>query len=439
MEVVIMIAQLLLGLSILVGIHEAGHMVAAKAFGMRVEKFSIGFPPKVWGIQIGETEYSIGALPLGGFVKITGMIDESMDTEQLKSEPQEYEFRSKPAWQRLIVMLGGIIVNVITGVIVFILITFIFGKHFIPKDEVNKNGIAVGETAKAIGLKRGDKLVEVNGKDYKSFNDAKDMSALLEDGSSYTVLRNGERIVIPLPEDLLDRLTDADEEFISFLNPFEVGEVRKKSPADSAGLKIGDKILKVDNSSIEFFQDMKPALENKEGKHVKLTIAREGKIMELNSRINAEGQLGFIAQSLLKEEHKEFGFGESISVGTYDAFNVIFTQIKAFGKIFTGKLNASKSLSGPIGMASIYGSEWNWKRFWVITGMLSMILAFMNLLPIPALDGGHVIFILYEMISGRPPSDNFLKYAQTVGMILLLGLMAFAFGNDIYKLVIKHF
>ncbi|MGB0523710.1 MAG: RIP metalloprotease RseP [Flammeovirgaceae bacterium] len=437
MEVVIMVAQLLLGLSLLVGLHEMGHMVAAKAFGMRVEKFSIGFPPKIWGKKFGETEYSIGALPLGGFVKITGMIDESLDKESLKSEPQPWEFRSKPAWQRLIVMLGGIIVNVITGIIVFIFIMFFFGKPYIAKDDVNQHGIYVNELGEKLGLKRGDKIIAINGQDFDNFTSASDIDLLLEDNSSYTIIRNNQEQVVPIPSDFLNDLSkdEREEPFLGYLMPFKVGKVTKNSPADSAGLQKGDEILMAANNRIKYFQDFRSLLNDNKGKSIPLVVQRGSEKVNLDVNVTEKGRLGFAVESLIKSSRLEFTFVEAIGVGTVEAFSVISRQLKAFGKIFRGEVNASDSLSGPIGMAKIFGGSWQWERFWTITGMLSMVLAFMNLLPIPALDGGHVVFLTYEIVSGRAPSDKVLEKSQIVGMIILLALMAFAFGNDIYKLI----
>lgn len=439
MEYLIMAAQLLLGLSILVGLHEAGHMVAAKAFGMRVEKFSIGFPPKIWGKKFGETEYSIGALPLGGFVKISGMIDESMDTESMKKDPEPWEFRSKPAWQRLIVMLGGIIVNVITGVIVFILLVFIFGKPYVSKDAVNEHGIYVNELGEKLNLRTGDKIIAINGQDFDNFVEAANVERLLEDNSSYTVIRDGKEMVINVPVDFLNDLSASkrEEPFLTYLMPFGVGDITPNSAAQKAGLQKGDVIKSAANTPIKYYRDFRSLLGDHKGETIPLVVDRNGKNINLTVTVGEDGKLGFGVVDLMKKSRLTFSFGEAIGVGTYDAFAVITLQLKAFGKIFKGEVNASDSLSGPLGMATIFGGEWVWERFWKITGMLSMVLAFMNLLPIPALDGGHVVFLTYEMVSGRAPSDKFLEKAQIVGMVLLLGLMAFAFGNDIYKFIFK--
>jgi regulator of sigma E protease len=436
MDIVIMAAQLILGLSLLVGVHELGHMLAAKAFGMRVEKYAIGFPPKIWSKQIGETEYSVGALLLGGFVKISGMIDESLDTSQMKSEPQPWEFRAKPAWQRLIVMLGGIIVNVLTGMAIFISLVFLFGESYLSKDEVNRRGVYVNAVGEKLGLRKGDQIVEINGKPFDNFSDAGNISLLLEEGSSYTVVRNGERMKVSVPSDFLNelsRLSEEEKEFLRPLTPFRVGEVAKGGAAHAAGLKAGDSIVALNGFPIGYFEELTAALRQHKGDTVQVAVLRGGKEQAFDVAVDDKGRLGIYIEDLLPRSTLEYGLGGSLVRGTEKAFGVIVVQLKAFRKIFKGDVNASDALSGPLGMAKIYGSEWDWGRFWTITGMLSMVLAFMNLLPIPALDGGHVVFLSYEMISGRPPADKFLENAQKVGMLLLLSLMAFAIGSDIYK------
>ncbi len=437
MEGLIMTAQLLLGLSILVGLHELGHLIAAKVFGMRVEKYSIGFPPKLFGVKMGETEYSLGALPLGGFVKISGMIDESLDTSQMKSEPKPWEFRSKPAWQRLIVMLGGIIVNVVTGIIIFIFLLYFLGESYYSIDEVNKYGIYVNELGEEIGLKDGDKIVKINGQSFENANDIINPNFLLESGSYYTVERNGETLDIQIPADFIERLSEnnGSRNFIGFREPFKVDSVMANSAAEAGGLQAGDRILSVNDNQVEYFHEFSAILQEKAGNEVNMLVkGKNGENRELEIFVSEEGKVGFLIEYLLEPSVKNYSFIESIPRGTVDAFSVITVQLKAFNKIFKGEVSPSKSLSGPIGIAKFFGGTWNWVKFWTITGMLSMVLAFMNLLPIPALDGGHVVFLTYEIVSGRPPSDSFLEASQKVGMVLLLCLMVFAFGNDIYKL-----
>jgi regulator of sigma E protease len=435
METLIMVGQLLLGLSILVGLHELGHLLTAKMFGMRVEKFSIGFPPKIAGFQWGETEYSIGAIPLGGFVKISGMVDESMDTDQLSSEPQPWEFRSKPAWQRLIVMLGGIIVNVITGIIIFVVLVYQNGETFYSRDQVIQNGIVAYEYGEAIGFKTGDKVLDINGQPYQGINDLTSGSALLSENGYYTVDRNGEQIKIDIPRGFINTF-NSEESFSKFVQirfPFEVGAVDKGSGAESAGIKPGDKILAVNNQPIEYFDEMQSALQPLVGKTAQVVRKNETGIDTLAIAVTDEARIGIAVQTLIEPTRRQYGFGEAISKGTSRAFGVVIVNARALGKMFTGEVSA-KNVSGPVGMAKIYGSKWDWVKFWSITGLISMILAFMNLLPIPALDGGHVVFLLYEMVSGRTPSDKFLENAQKVGMVILLALMVFAIGNDILKL-----
>ncbi len=434
-----MAAQLILGLSILVGLHELGHLLAAKAFGMRVEKYSIGFPPKIWGKKFGETEYSIGAIPLGGFVKISGMIDESLDTKTLSEEPEPWEFRAKPAWQRLIVMLGGIIVNVITGIFVFIFLVFSQGEDYLPKEELNKHGIVVYEIGEYIGLQTGDKVLNVNGQDYEKYMDLRNIDVLLSDNGYYTVERNGKKVTVDIPNDILDKLSDKKFGFFAPRQTFSVGEVEPGTNADKGGLKVGDKIVAINGEEMQYYDQFKAAVDTVPGGSLTATILRNGEKIDLDFDVTEESTLGFYAKHEMNMLHRDFTFGESIGMGTAQAFGVVFSNIKAFGKMFSGDIDPSKSISGPIGIAKVFGGTWDWVRFWRATGFISMILAFMNLLPIPALDGGHVMFLTWEIVTGRKPSDSFLENAQKVGMVLLLLLMTFAIFNDVYKIIIEKF
>ena len=435
METLIMVGQLLLGLSILVGLHELGHLLTAKMFGMRVEKFSIGFPPKIAGFQWGETEYSIGAIPLGGFVKISGMVDESMDTAQLATEPQPWEFRSKPAWQRLIVMLGGIIVNVVTGILVFFALVYHNGETYFSRDQIVENGIVAYEYGESIGLKTGDKILDINGEPYQSISDLTSGAALLSENGYYTVDREGEILQIEMPRGFINTF-NSEEAFTKFVGirfPFEVGEVDKGSGAEAAGIQVGDKILAVNGKQIHYFDEMQTSLQTGPKQAAEIVRQQGASIDTLNVPLTDAATIGIMANPLIEPVRREYSVGEAFVKGTSRAFGVVIVNAKALGKMFTGEVSA-KNVSGPIGMAKIYGAEWSWTKFLGITGLISMILAFMNLLPIPALDGGHVMFLLYEMISGRAPSDKFLENAQKVGMVILLALMVFAIGNDILKL-----
>jgi regulator of sigma E protease len=453
MEGLIMAGQLILGLSILVTLHEFGHFITAKWFKMRVEKFYLFFDflfpiPTVLNFaifkkKVGDTEYGLGWFPLGGYVSIAGMIDETQDAATLAKDPEPWEFRAKPAYQRLIVMLGGVIVNVITGVVIFVALTFSNGNNFISKDELNKNGIVALELGKQIGLKTGDKVVKVNGADYTSLADLRTSDVLLGENSSYTVLRDGQEVEVKIPSNFIEKLSDKKAAFIEPMAAFKVAEVAAPEepgsqdgellPAYSAGLKAGDYITAVNGQTIQFYHEIKEVLGKEAGKPIKLAINRQGKSDTLSMVVSKSGQIGFLPELLIKTTHEDYTFAQSLSIGTGRAFSVISDNIRGFKKIATGDVSASKALSGPIGIAQMFGGVWDWTRFWMLTGLLSMALAFMNILPIPALDGGHAIFLIYEMITGKPASEKVLERAQQVGMIILLALMAYTFGNDLIK------
>lgn len=442
MDWVIMLVQLLLSLSFLVAVHEFGHLIAAKYFGMRVEQFSIGFPPKIWSFKKGETEYAISAIPLGGYVKISGMIDESLDAEAMKQPPQPWEFRSKPAWQRLIVMLGGIFVNVVVGILIFIGITYAFGDTYLLKDAVNNNGgFQVGPVGEAIGLRTGDKIVRINGKDYDYLEDLIRPEMLLGTDPYYTVERDGKLIDIRIPEDFIQKFSKKETagNFIYYRFPAVIASIQKNSLAERMGLEEGDKILALNGTPITYYDEFTKMLKSNEYDSIQLKVQRAGQVLTFEESFKDQKLLGVIGDASPEyyetaERKITYGFIESIPLGTERAFTTLGVQIKAFGKIISGALSPKESLSGPIGIMQAFGVEWDWERFWSLTGVLSLVLAFMNLLPIPALDGGHVMFLSYEIISRRKPSDKFLETAQKVGMVFLLGLMVFIFANDIIKL-----
>lgn len=442
LDIIVMVGQLILALSILVGVHEGGHMVAAKLFGMKVEQFSIGFPPKIFGFKYGETVYSIGAIPLGGFVKISGMIDESLDTKTMEEEPKPWEFRSKPAWQRLIVMLGGIIVNVITGIIIFIFLTYNLGESYYSIEEVNKYGVVPGEIGKELGFETGDKIVAINGESFERFLDIKDPNRLLESNSYYTVMRDGEKIEIPIPSNFIENFSreQSSDDFVGRISKFMVGKLTKGEGAVKAGILPGDRIVAIDGKQVEFIHEFKAELGKHAGQVVSVDIKRpldkemtQFTDQQLDVEVGKDTIMGFIIMDLMESTSVQYSFMEAIPKGTERAFSVVWVNVKAFGKMFQGELSPTKNLRGPIGIMKVFGPTWDWIRFWTLTGLISMVLAFMNLLPIPALDGGHVVFLMYEIISGRKPSDKFLENAQKVGMVLLLGLMVFVFFNDIIQ------
>jgi len=436
MDGLVMTAQIILSLSILVGLHEFGHLLAAKFFGMRVEQFSIGFPPKIVSFKYGETEYALSLIPLGGFVKISGMIDESLDTEAMKEEPKEWEFRSKPAWQRLIVMLGGIIVNVLLGILIFIGLTYFVGDTYMSKDSVNRlGGIEAFELAEEIGLRDGDQIVKINGKEFDDFNDVFNPDNLLTDDAYYTVMRAGNMVDVNIPPNFIENFNDKDVagKFLTVRVPVILNEVSSGSVAARAGLQKGDKLTIFNGQEVFSFQQFASLVTSNDKDSISFTIERGSEILAFKENFVGETILG-VSPEVPVLDYRTYGLGESVVIGTGKAFGIIFTQLKAFKKIFSGDISLRKSLSGPIGIAKAYGGDWEWERFWRMTGLLSMVLAFMNLLPIPALDGGHVVFLSFEMLSGRKPSDKVLEGAQKVGMVILLTLMVFVFGNDIYNL-----
>ena len=449
MDWMIMLAQLLLSLSFLVAVHEMGHLLAAKYFGMRVEQFSIGFPPKIWSFKKGETEYALSAIPLGGYVKISGMIDESLDTEAMKLPPQPWEFRAKPAWQRLIVMLGGIVVNVIIGVMIFIGITYVYGDSYILKDVINENGgFYVGPVGERIGLKTGDKIVKINGQNFEYYEDILKPETLLSTNGSYTVERDGKLIDISIPEDFIQRFNKKASARTFLLPRFStvVEEVIKEGDYIATRiLQPGDKIVEVNGTPVQYKDEVDAAVEtlkadsaSTKSDSIVLKVSRAGNILTFKEYFRDQKIIGFYPASkeFLKKAEKNitYGFFESIPKGTEKAFTTLAVQVKALGRVVTGGLSPKESLSGPIGIMQLFGNVWDWSRFWSLTGVLSLVLAFMNLLPIPALDGGHVMFLSYEIISRRKPSDKFLENAQKVGMLFLLVLMVFIFANDIIKL-----
>jgi regulator of sigma E protease len=476
MDTLIMAGQLILALSILVSLHEFGHYITAKWFKMRVDRFYLFFDflfplQNVWNFalfkkKIGDTEYGLGWFPLGGYVSIAGMIDETQDANSLAEVPEPWEFRAKPAWQRLIVMLGGIIVNVILGVVVFIGITKKNGENYLKMDSVNKRGIVALELGQYAGFKTGDKVLEINGKKVERFEDLRGQEIIYGNQTKVTVLRAGQKVTFSLPEGFLNKLTDKKAEFIDPMYHFKVGEVlpslqEKKtglvawikrtfmgeneptngedaiSPAQKAGLKADDKILAVNDQTTEYFHEFQAALAAQKNKDIRLTIQRNSKIDTLQMRVSSNGKIGIgaaITDTDLQPTHRDIAWAEALKVGTAKAFNVIDVSIKGFGKIFSGQVRPDKAISGPVAMAQLFGAVWDWDRFWNLVGLLSMSLAFMNLLPIPALDGGHAIFLIYEMILGRAPSVKFMERAQGVGTFILLGLMFFALGNDIFKI-----
>lgn len=440
MNILIMVGQLILGLSILVILHELGHFLAARAFGIKVEKFYLFFD--AWDFRLFRftykgVEYGIGWLPLGGYVKITGMVDESMDTEQLAGPPEPWEYRSKPAWQRLIVILAGVFVNIVLGIFIFWMLALRYGDSFIPNDSL-KYGIIPGEIGQEIGIKAGDKLLSIGDDQIKRFPQDILNSKVLLGNSDLTVLRGTETVQVHIPGNILNDI--ADEGINQFVLPyprtkFQVDSVVSGSNAQKAGLLNGDSILKVNNAPVTFFDELQAQLKEHKDKQVTLEVKRNGDLQDLNVQVTADGTIGF---SPLVDKQKidtqAYGFFSALPVGASKAWGSFTDNAKGIGKVVTGEVQAQKALSGPVGIARLFGDTFDWVRFWSLVGLLSMALALMNLLPIPALDGGHAMFLIIEMIKGKPLSDKFMEKAQIAGFFILIALMVFAVGNDILKI-----
>ncbi|MDY8137050.1 RIP metalloprotease RseP [Aquimarina sp. 2201CG5-10] len=435
--------QLLLSLSFLIILHELGHFIPAKLFKTRVEKFYLFFDVKfsLFKKKIGETVYGIGWLPLGGYVKISGMIDESMDKEQMAGPPQPWEFRSKPAWQRLIIMLGGVTVNIILGVLIYILIIFSWGQYYSKGDDI-KYGFGVTKLLEDYGFQQGDKIVTVNGESL--FDDTEIGKYLMvRDVETVTVKHpNGQNQTIQLPEDIGTQIFKSGQfNAMTFRYPFKLDSIAEGGPAAKAGLLKTDKILKIGGMPIQYQTDFSYALNNhrKNDSTAVITYERNGITNEVELVLGEDKKIGVVMVATDKEaikQHKvDYSFGESISKGLELGYWTLNDYIAQFKYVFTKEGATQVGGFGAIG--NLFPDAWNWKAFWGTTAFISIILAFMNILPIPALDGGHVMFLLYEIIAGRKPNDKFMEYAQLVGFIILIALLLFANGNDIYRAIFK--
>ena len=440
MSGLIMAAQLILGLSILVTLHELGHYLAARAFGIRVEKFYLFFD--AWGFKFfnfkkGDTEYGIGWLPLGGYVKISGMIDESMDKEAMKQSPQPWEFRSKPAWQRLVVMVAGVAMNVFLGIIIYTMSLLNYDKEYLSNADI-PDGIYAFDLGKEVGLQNNDHITSIDGKPVIRFEDL--LSSRVLFGSDLLVDRNGKSLEVVIPDNFYRSIIKSGRG--NFIGPYRanlrIDSVFAGFPGEAAGFKKKDHILRLNGKRIFSSEKFKKTIGENKNKPVTIQVLRGMDTIMIQPVVNDSGLIGII-------NYPDFGnytltpytFSEAISFGSSDAFEAITMNLKGLKQIFAGKEKASDSLQGPIGIATIYGGIWDWHRFWNITGLLSMILAFMNILPIPALDGGHVFFLLIESVTRRKFSDKFMERAQVAGMIILLSLMVFTVGNDIWKHILN--
>ena len=442
MDTLVNISQFLLSLSLLIVLHEMGHFFPAKWFKTRVEKFYLffDFAPfnSLFKIKRGETEYGIGWLPLGGYVKISGMVDESLDTEALKQPPQPWEFRSKPAWQRLIIMIGGVTVNFLLGFAIFAMLLWVFGKAYVPNSEL-KYGLAIDSVLIRQGLRPGDVVVKLGDTPVDRVDPGGYLEAVaLNNVRTVTVLRDGQQQLIQLPEDAATQLTGqrrSKADLMSPRIPFFIEELQAGKPAALAKLQKGDRIIAFNGQPTPFYDMFSPLAKQNKGKAVELSVLRGSDTIACQLTLTDEGLIGVLPQSegFFKVEREYYSFGAAIPAGVQMGIDFLNNQLKAFGQMFRGKISVKDNLGSVISISKMYGTKWDWERFWTLTASLSILLAFMNLLPIPALDGGYVLFLLWEVVSGRKVSDKTMEKAVTVGFFLMLGLMVFALGLDVWR------
>ena len=399
MEILIKASQLILSLSILIILHELGHFIPAKLFKTKVEKFYLFFDWKfsLWKYKRGETEYGIGWIPLGGYVKIAGMIDESMDKEQMKLPPQPWEFRSKPAWQRLIIMIGGVTVNVLLAIAIYIGILFYYGEEVLPTANLTY-GVSCDSLALEMGLKNGDKIVSVEGKEVESFKKVS-LEIIMNEARTVQVMRDGKLENIVIPAGFVGKLIKQPNDFILPRFPFVIEDFGEDSPAKAAGILVNDKIIGINDTKMEYFDEFRTAIQKHKNQTVNVKVLRNGAELSLPVKVNAQGFIGVIPKSLdhfLKIEEKKYTFFEAIPAGTKKAFTTVSDYVGQFKLIFNSEVQGYKQLGGFITFGKVFAPEWDWMRFWNLTAFFSVALAVMNLLPIPALDGGHVLFLLVE-------------------------------------------
>jgi len=433
----ITVLQFLLSLSILVVLHEFGHYFPSRWFKIRVDKFYLFFDPyfSLVSKKIGETEWGIGWLPLGGYCKIAGMVDESFDSEQMKGEPQPWEFRSKPAWQRLIVMLGGVIVNFILGLFIFSMMIFVWGKSYIENDSVTE-GIYVDSVGMQLGLQDGDQIYKVGDKIIEKFGAKEIITGIVfDDAQSITVKREGQQVELPVSDTVTQLLTSYDNQKAKIISPRILSVLDTVGPgtiAEEIGLTKGDQLVSINGDAVQYYHDYKRVFSENIGNESHLKYLRNGEEKTATYTAQEKEMLGIlpVMPNIIVEE---YGLGQSIKLGSLQGIDFLRGQINAFRKMFTGEIKVEDSLGSFITIGKQYGPTWDWFRFWNMTAMLSLILAFLNLLPIPALDGGHVMFLLYEVVAGKKPSDRFLEIATLAGFILLVVFMIYAIKLDITR------
>ncbi|MFY8181187.1 MAG: RIP metalloprotease RseP [Flavobacterium sp.] len=443
----IQVAQIIFILSVLVILHEFGHYITAKIFKVRVEKFYLfmdaGF--SLVKKKIGETEWGIGWLPIGGYVKLSGMIDESMDTEQMKQPAQPWEFRSKPAWQRLIIMLGGIFVNIVLAITIYTIMFSTVGQKYIATDVVQKNGLSFSQVGKDVGFKNGDKIVSVDGELVQNKFNRLIIDVLLSD--KLIVNRDGQNKEITLSDEDKAKILGAEGKnfMASRIEGFKIDSILPKSGAFNAGLKVNDQIISVDNKEFKYFDEFSELISNKPNDSIALKVQRENQIVNLKAKLDKNSKLGFLPGLSLTTNKEKFevvnklSFSSALPQAMKESWELLVYNVKQFKLILKPKTQAYKQVKSPIGIARMLPDEWNWEFIWSFTALFSIGLAFMNLLPIPGLDGGHALFTIVEMITGKTLNEKTAGYVQTFGMIILLSLMALTFGKDIYQLVMDKF
>ena len=438
MDIIIRIIQVIFALSLLVLVHEFGHYIFARIFKIRVEKFYLFFPPAIFKYKPkkSDTEFGIGMIPLGGFCKISGMIDESMDKDALKQPPQPWEFRTKPAWQRLLVMAGGVLMNITLAIILYTALLFTWGEEYIKTEDATF-GIEVNDLSKEIGFRSGDKIIAFDSKEVPENFSELQVGLVRDEIQRVTVLRGNDTVEIEIDQAYLPAMLNTPGMFM-LRTPIAIGGYPDSSINAASGLEIGDKILKVGQNDAMFYNELQQALLSFADSTTLMTVSRDGDQLTIPINVNKDGRMEIFLQADLSQINittKEYSLLSAIPAGFSKTITTLNNYIKELGLIFSPKTEAYKSVGSFIAIGSIFPQEWNWEIFWNITALLSVMLAVMNLLPIPALDGGHILFTLYEMITGRKPSIKFMEIAQTIGMIFLLLLMIFAFGNDIIRLV----
>lgn len=442
MDKISLALQLILSLSILVVLHELGHYLPAIWFKTRVEKFYLFFDPYFSLVKkkIGDTEWGIGWIPFGGYVKISGMIDESMDKEQMKQPPQPWEFRSKKAWQRLIIMVGGVTVNFLLGILLFAMIAFYWGESYLKTQDA-KYGIAVDSLGMKLGLKDGDLVLAVGDTEMERFNPGLvTREIIINQAKTITVKRDNQTITLPIDAEVTHQLTKYDNKSKSLYFPrlpFEIAKVDTTGAGAKYGLQDGMKILAVNQKQIQFQNEFVNALKPlKNGIGSFKIINEKGDTSQRYIAIPNTGKIGIAmtpSDKFLTSSIQEYGFFQSFPKGWNMSVGFLQDQLKAFGRMFNGSIKPTEALGSVFSIASMFDSKWNWRVFWNLTASLSIMLAFMNLLPIPALDGGYVVFLIWEVITGKVPSDRFMEVVNYIGFILLMGLMIFALGLDISR------